>query len=51
MKRRENLCPICGNEIPIPKSMPEFQCKFCRRWVNVTKERKGKKTIITLTEV
>lgn len=49
-KRKQQPCPVCGNNIEPAYGMSIFKCKFCRRAVEVFIEKKKGKTIVHLEE-
>lgn len=43
-------CPTCGNEIVVSDSSEIQKCKWCRRFMKVTVQKKGRKTILKAEE-
>lgn len=49
--RREKVCPVCGNEIVINTSSDKMKCRFCKQWIQIDKTKKGKRVIVSLSEI
>lgn len=46
----EELCPVCGNELLVKQNIHYFRCPYCKRLINVKRNKIKGKIFLKLKE-